>query len=47
MFVAERGVSGIPVPTVDLRGGENRQAPYLAEIPLANILRCNWTMAAT
>jgi glutathione S-transferase len=25
MFIAERGITGIPVQTVDLRGGENRQ----------------------
>lgn len=33
MFMAERGITGIPVETVDLRGGENRQAPYLAKNP--------------
>ena len=30
MFAAERGVE-LPKVTVDLRGGENRQAPYLAK----------------
>jgi glutathione S-transferase len=33
MFIAERGIAGIPVQTVDLRGGENRQAPYLKKNP--------------
>jgi glutathione S-transferase len=33
MFIAERGITGIPVQTVDLRGGENRQPPYLAKNP--------------
>jgi glutathione S-transferase len=33
MFMAERGITGIPVQTVDLRGGENRQPPYLAKNP--------------
>jgi glutathione S-transferase len=33
MFMAERGISAIPVQTVDLRGGENRQPPYLAKNP--------------
>ena len=28
MFIAEKGVD-IPMETVDIRGGENRQAPYL------------------
>ncbi len=32
MFMAERGIS-IPKQTIDLRGGENRQAPYLAKNP--------------
>ena len=32
MFMAERGVD-IPKVTVDLRGGENRQEPYLAKNP--------------
>ena len=33
MFIAERGITNIPVQTVDLRGGENRQPPYLAKNP--------------
>jgi glutathione S-transferase len=33
MFIAERGITGLPVQTVDLRGGENRQAPYLKKNP--------------
>ena len=32
MFAAERGIT-LPKVTVDLRGGENRQAPYLAKNP--------------
>jgi glutathione S-transferase len=32
MFMAERGIE-IPKQTVDLRGGENRQAAYLAKNP--------------
>ena len=32
MFAAERGVD-LPKTRVDLRGGENRQAPYLAKNP--------------
>ncbi len=32
MFAAERGVD-LPKVTVDLRGGENRQTPYLAKNP--------------
>ena len=31
MFMAERGISGIPTQTVDLRGGENRQPAFLAD----------------
>lgn len=31
MFMAERGITGIPVQTVDLRGGENRREPYLSK----------------
>ena len=37
MFIAERGVSGIPVQTVDLRGGENRQEAYLAKNPAGGL----------
>jgi len=33
MFMAERGISGIPTQTVDLMGGENRQEPYRAKNP--------------
>jgi len=33
MFMAERGITSIPVQTVDLRGGENRQPAYLAKNP--------------
>lgn len=37
MFIAERGVTGIPVQTVDLRGGENRQEAYLAKNPTGGL----------
>ncbi len=37
MFIAERGISGIPTQTVDLHGGENRQAPYLAKNPTGGL----------
>ena len=33
MFMAERGISGIPTETIDLRGGENRKDPFLARNP--------------
>ena len=33
MFMAERGISGIPTETIDLRGGENRKEPFLARNP--------------
>jgi len=33
MFMAERGVAGVETVKVDLRGGENRQAAYLAKNP--------------
>lgn len=33
MFMAERGIAGIPSRTVDLRSGENRLAPYVALNP--------------
>lgn len=33
MFMVERGIAGIPVQTVDLRGGENRQSAFLAKNP--------------
>ena len=32
MFMAERGIE-LPKTTIDLRGGENRQPPYLAKNP--------------
>lgn len=37
MFMAERGVTGIPVQTVDLRGGENRQEAYLSKNPTGGL----------
>lgn len=37
MFIAERGISGIETETVDLRGGENRQAPYMAKNPTGTL----------
>ncbi len=37
MFIAEHGLTGIPVQTVDLRGGENRQADYLAKNPTGGL----------
>jgi glutathione S-transferase len=33
MFMAERGIAGIPISKVDLVGGENRREPYLAINP--------------
>ena len=33
MFMAERGISGIPSETIDLRGGENRREPFLSLNP--------------
>jgi glutathione S-transferase len=33
MFMAERGITGIPTETIDLRGGENRREPYLTRNP--------------
>lgn len=36
MFAAERGIT-LPKVTVDLRGGENRQAPYLAKNPAGGL----------
>ena len=33
MFMAERGISGIPTETIDLRGGENRKEPFLSKNP--------------
>jgi glutathione S-transferase len=37
MFIAERGITGIPTQTVDLRGGENRQEAYLAKNPTGGL----------
>ncbi|MDE2197601.1 MAG: glutathione S-transferase family protein [Rhodospirillales bacterium] len=36
MFIAERGLA-IPLVPVDLRGGENRRAPYLAKNPAGQL----------
>lgn len=33
MFIAERGVTGVAVQTVDLMAGENRREPYLSKNP--------------
>jgi glutathione S-transferase len=33
MFMAERGISGIPSETIDLRGGANRREPFLSRNP--------------
>ena len=33
MFMAERGVVGIPTETVDIRAGANRQEPFLSRNP--------------
>lgn len=33
MFMAERGVAGIPTETVDIRAGANRQEPFLSRNP--------------
>ena len=33
MFMAERGIEGIPTETIDLRGGENRKEPFLSKNP--------------
>ena len=33
VFMAERGISGIPTEMVDLRGGENRREPFLSRNP--------------
>ena len=37
MFIAERGIAGIPTQTVDLRGAENRQEAYLAKNPTGGL----------
>ena len=36
IFMAERGIE-LPKTTVDLRGGENRQPPYLAKNPVGQM----------
>lgn len=33
VFMAERGITGVPSQTIDLRGGENRQEAFLAKNP--------------
>jgi glutathione S-transferase len=33
MFMAERGISGVPSETIDLRSGENRREPFLSRNP--------------
>jgi len=33
MFMAERGITGIPSDAIDIRAGENRRQPYLAKNP--------------
>jgi glutathione S-transferase len=33
MFMAERGISGIPTETIDLMAGENRREPFLSKNP--------------
>jgi glutathione S-transferase len=33
MFMAERGVTGIPTETIDIRAGDNRQEPFLSKNP--------------
>ena len=33
MFMAERGVTGIPTETVDIRAGDNRKEPFLSKNP--------------
>jgi len=33
VFMAERGITGIPVETVDIRGGDNRKEPFLSKNP--------------
>lgn len=37
MFIAERGITGIETQTVDLRGGENRQDPYMVKNPTGTL----------
>jgi glutathione S-transferase len=33
MFMAERGISGIPSETIDIRAGDNRREPFLSKNP--------------
>jgi glutathione S-transferase len=33
MFMAERGITGIPSRTIDRRGDENRREPFLSKNP--------------
>lgn len=33
MFMAERGVTGIPTETIDIRAGDNRKEPFLSKNP--------------
>jgi glutathione S-transferase len=33
MFMAERGITGIPTETVDIRAGDNRKEPFLSKNP--------------
>lgn len=33
MFMAERGISGIPTETIDIRAGDNRREPFLSKNP--------------
>jgi glutathione S-transferase len=37
LFIAERGITGIPTQTVDLVAGENRQPAYLAKNPTGGL----------
>ena len=37
MFIAERGIAGIAVETVDLRRAENRREPYLSKNPTGGL----------
>jgi glutathione S-transferase len=37
MFIAERGITGIPTKPVDLMAGENRQPAYLAKNPTGGL----------
>jgi glutathione S-transferase len=33
MFMAERGISGVPSETIDIRAGDNRREPFLSKNP--------------